>query len=44
MPGCMLMSGHQNDEDNLVRSRSAEALMMSPRNHTTHSLTVLELE
>ena len=31
---------HLNDEDNLVRSRSAEAHLMSPRIHTTHRLTV----
>ena len=31
---------HLNDEDNLVRSRSAEAHLMSPRIYTTHRLTV----
>ena len=31
---------HLHDEDNLVRSRSAEALLMSPRMHTTHRLMV----
>ena len=33
-------ASHLNDEDNLVRSRSAEAHLMSPRIHTTHRLTV----
>ena len=33
-------SWYLNDEDNLVRSRSSEALLMSPRIHTTHRLTV----
>ena len=40
----LLTCSHQKDEDNLVRSRSAEALMMKERNHTTHRLTVIELE
>ena len=35
-----MRSACNTSNDNLVRSRSAEAHLMSPRIHTTHRLTV----